>query len=614
MTINENGAAVKPASGHTWPELTGVMPRRGTRGIGMEAACWEAEHGNTVVAMQPLDQTDGEKKPMEKWKTLGYRTPEQIRSTDAFKRRCGVAILTGPSGKVVIDTDGKAGPRSLARIRGERRLPRTRKLATPGGTHRIFKDDGVEYKTQAGQMGEGIDVRGRGGLELVYDPGQPGRHYTDLHEPVSVPRWFRPKIPKADEPALSNGHKASLDIAALVADGIPPGQHDETMMRLAMKLNANELLDREQWPLLAQGILQRSGEGIDASGRGRGRFGADRIMGWWDSASGKLDDGEPVFTVRPMSDVFEEVCEDIGPDMIAPVSGITAVIGESNVGKSPLCYYILLMRVRAGQSVGIYETEMGARRIQKKLRELGATDEELGQILNFGDWGVKDRDLITNAAALTREVRGRRLRTFLLDSQIGLISASGISENDASAVRNWVNQVAGSMVAAGISVIIIDHTGLGDDSRGRGTSDKKPSCDFAVVMKEVRTGRVGVSGEYTLECTKDRSARFIGSRMKLYHLAEEDGSFTYKPDGWDDELDFSGARSIRESAGTTQQKIVAAMRVAPGDLPRDFTLAEAVAETGLEEKIIKSAMSRGETRKIPLFEHVERGLWRVVAR
>jgi Bifunctional DNA primase/polymerase, N-terminal len=599
MSLRGKVAAVEPGD-LSWPALTGVKPRRGGHGIGEAVACWEAEQGNTVVAMVLLAQSGGEKKPIEKWKTLGFRSPEEIRESGIFRQRCGVAILTGPSKKVVVDTDGKAGPKSMASVRGERTLPRTRTLVTPNGRHRIYNDDGVDYKTQAGQMGNGIDVRGRGGLELVYDPGQPGRHYTDLHEPVSVPRWLRPKIPKADEPAP--GNRRGLDVGELVANRIPPGKHDDTMLRLAMKLCANELIDRKDWPLLAQGILARSGEGTDADGRPREKFSGDRIMGWWDSAVAELElgNGEARFTIRPMSDVFEEVCEDIGPDLIAPVSGITAVIGESNVGKSPLCYYILLMRVRAGQTVGIYETEMGAYRIQKKLRELGAKDEELSALLNFGDWGDKGRDLITDAAALTREAVGVGCKTFLLDSQIGLISSSGISENDSSAVRNWSNRVCGSLASAGVGVIIIDHTGLGDDSRGRGTSDKKPSCDFAVVMKEIACGRVGVSGTYSLECTKDRSARFIGMRMPLHHIAQDDGSrsFTYKPDGWED------AELKVVSVNHTQDILVAEMC----EIARPVPIRLLADRKSLDYEAVRSALRRGETGSDAVFIKVGK-LW-----
>jgi Bifunctional DNA primase/polymerase, N-terminal len=615
-------ALVGADHGNSWPELLGVTARHGSRGMAEKVAVWAAEEGYVVLAMMPIDEArrkieraqatgdkpPSEKQPVEKWKDLGYRTAGEIRQSGAFRRRCGVAILTGPSGKVVLDTDGTAGTQSLARLRAERTLPKTRRLATHNGIHRIYEDGGVEYKTQAGQLGEGIDVRGRGGIEVIYDPSQPERHFTDLRAPVPVPRWLAPKIPKADEPARLDGQAVKLNLDGLVANGIPPGQHDETMMRLAMKLAANETIDRASWPLLAGGILERSGEGVDADGRARERFSAGRIMGWWDSAIAKLDagEGEPSFTVRPMSDEFEEVSEDIGPDTIAPVSGITAVIGESNVGKSPLCYWILLERVRAGSVCGIYETEMGAFRIQKKLRELGASDEELSRILNFGDWGDKDRDLMADGAALCREARARGVGTFLLDSQIGLISASGISENDASAVRAWVNSVAGSLVAGGVSVLLIDHVGLGDDGRGRGTSDKKPACDFAVVMREVVTGRVGVSGEYTLQCTKDRSARFIGARMDLHHVADSDGGFTYKPDGWGD--DFSSIVPAR--AGSTQQQIVAAV----GDLTRVFRVSDAVAETGLTKRQVEQAITRGRKGSRPVFEQVGRGLFRVTTR
>lgn len=276
--------------GLSWPELTGVRPRAGSRGIGLEVACWLAEMGFTVLAMVPVNETaTGDKIPMEKWAALAFRSPEEIRKSPVFKRRCGVAILTGKSGLVVIDLDGPEGEQAWRAVCAGCKIPQTMVIRTKHGRHLIFRSSGTAYKTQAGEIAPGIDVRGRGGVELVYDPGQPERHPTRICEPRELPEWLAHKVPKAGDPAP--GGRTALDVAKLITDGIPPGRHDDTMTRLAMKICASELADRDSWHLLAQGILARSAEGTDAAGRPRDWFSQERIMGWWDSAARKLAQG-----------------------------------------------------------------------------------------------------------------------------------------------------------------------------------------------------------------------------------------------------------------------------------------------------------------------------------
>ena len=247
----------------------------------------------TVVAMVPLDQVrePGTKPALEKWSRLGYRSPEEIRASGRFRRRCGVAILTGPSGLVDYDVDGAAGLMSWARLRKGQKLPRTWTLQTSRGKHRFFRDGGVAYKTQAGEIADGIDVRGRGGLAVIYDPTQPERHPLNVVEPVMVPGWLAARTPLAgSRGGNGNGNGNDPPLGELARKGIPPGKHDDTMTRMAVKYAASgDGWTRGEWLLHARGVLARSGEGADANGKPRERFSDERILGWWDSAIAYLE-------------------------------------------------------------------------------------------------------------------------------------------------------------------------------------------------------------------------------------------------------------------------------------------------------------------------------------
>jgi Bifunctional DNA primase/polymerase, N-terminal/AAA domain/FaeA-like protein len=172
-----------------------------------DMAAWAASQGWTVVKIIP-----GSKKAAEKWRDLGYRDPDEIRR--AWGRgKFSVGILTGPSNLVCDDLDvddegNPAGDWALADLATDagKVLPRTFTLATPsGGTQLIWaQPNGREYKTCSGQVGDHIDVRGHGGLFVLYDPTRPNRVITDDRPPAPMPRWLSELHP---EPGSSpNGH------------------------------------------------------------------------------------------------------------------------------------------------------------------------------------------------------------------------------------------------------------------------------------------------------------------------------------------------------------------------------------------------------------------------
>lgn len=307
MSIADNHRVQVEASpqGLTWEEVTGVRPRLGSWRLPEAVACWAADQGYTVLVMMPVNDAlrmieearnnpvpgkwvPSEKQPLEKWTELEFRSADEIRASGEFRKRCGVAILTEKSGLVVIDLDSESGEAWLRKLARGREF-QARILGTHKGRHLIFLDGGVAYKNQARQVAPGVDIRGRGGIELIYDPTQPGRHPLDLTEPGELPSWLAEHIPLADEPYNGNGNGNHPPLNELARDGIPPGQHDDIMLRLAMKRAASGEWTREEWLADAYGILNRSGEGVDENGNSRERFSNERILGWWDSAVKKLE-------------------------------------------------------------------------------------------------------------------------------------------------------------------------------------------------------------------------------------------------------------------------------------------------------------------------------------
>jgi len=272
----------------SWPALTGKRELRGSTGIGLSVACWISETLEfAVVPMWPIAKMEGRKVPLEKWKELDYRTPLEIRRDSKFRMKCGVAVLAGKSGLVVIDIDSES---SWDEFVGMQDMPRTMELSTHSGRQLIFRDDtGITFKTQGGQLARGVDVRGRGGLFVVYDPGQPERHFTDLTSPAELPGWLRAAIPLAGTRGHRKGNappRKKVDVEAIVR-GIPPGQHHDRLNALALALVNRGGISDQAWYDLATSVLANSREGTDGKGNARDPFSDAEIMDFLHTAQAK---------------------------------------------------------------------------------------------------------------------------------------------------------------------------------------------------------------------------------------------------------------------------------------------------------------------------------------
>jgi len=156
----------------------------------------------------------GEDGPLVKWvhgPTPATIDEGQIRRWWRRWPNARVGVATGPaSGIVVIDLDTKNGVDGImafARlVAANGPVPLGPRVRSPsGGLHLYFRHPGHKIKTSAGQLGEGIDVRGDGGF--IVAPGTilpDGRQYR-LARPVDalpdLPAWLNalasPAAPRA---------------------------------------------------------------------------------------------------------------------------------------------------------------------------------------------------------------------------------------------------------------------------------------------------------------------------------------------------------------------------------------------------------------------------------
>jgi hypothetical protein len=208
--------------------------------------------------------------------------------------------------------------------------------------------------------------------------------------------------------------------------------------------------------------------------------------------------------------------------------GVHRISGPPGAGKTRVAYWEIIQRVSSGQKWAVLDAEMGQVRYKQAMKQLGATDDIMGDIyyMDALEGGVPD--ILEHGRALTRLLQNGGYHGILYDSQITFLGASGVSENDAHEVRNWTVAVSGMPC-----VIILDHTGHMNESRGRGTSDKAAGCDVDLVLKPIRPFSIELSGSISLTVNKDRSGTmavdsFIDIGIECLGLGDMD----FKPGEW----------------------------------------------------------------------------------
>ena len=177
--------------------------------------------------------------------------------------RRGIALATGePSGVWVLDLDGEKGKCSFLALQEDQgRIPNTVASRTGGGGfHLLFRMPGNrEVKNSAGQVGDGIDVRGTGGYVILPPSGHvSGRRYAWLRgrspgeiAVADAPAWLLDLVapPQGDRPAA--GRKAPpLDEIIPGPNDRGGGRRNQTLASLAGSLRRRGLVEEEILPAL----------------------------------------------------------------------------------------------------------------------------------------------------------------------------------------------------------------------------------------------------------------------------------------------------------------------------------------------------------------------------
>ncbi|MBI4490645.1 MAG: bifunctional DNA primase/polymerase, partial [Deltaproteobacteria bacterium] len=207
----------------------------------LNAAFSYLKHGFSVIPIQGR-----EKKPLIAWEDYQGQQARQdeIRAWWTKWPNANVGIVTGAfSGLVVIDIDSVEAKDKLKGLLSDYDLSAVPRSRTGKGWQLFFKHPGTPIQNRAGVL-PGLDVRGDGGYVVAPPSIHPkGKTYT-WEVPINSEL---PKLPFELFKLIScpvasgeHGYRERFNTAQALA-GVPEGQRDETLFKLACKLRSADV-------------------------------------------------------------------------------------------------------------------------------------------------------------------------------------------------------------------------------------------------------------------------------------------------------------------------------------------------------------------------------------
>lgn len=205
------------------------------------------------LGYRPFPINPKTKASLVKWKEYQERppTPDEIEQWWDQWPKAAVGIVTGhPGGVCALDIDKLPKDGKPKQIPNpwpgdpDKELPTGCVLQTPSGAKQyLFASPEPPIANSAGKLAEGVDIRGRGGLTVVWGPGREVVYgsFAEVLE-TEAPGWLLEAIRGAERATKERvrTEKPGLDPATILA-GIPEGKRDDTLYRYACRLRAQGL-------------------------------------------------------------------------------------------------------------------------------------------------------------------------------------------------------------------------------------------------------------------------------------------------------------------------------------------------------------------------------------
>ena len=185
--------------------------------------------------------------------------------------------------------------------------------------------------------------------------------------------------------------------------------------------------------------------------------------------------------------------------------------GPQESAKTLAAYVVGLSVVRSGATVVLIDLEMGPWDAKTRLRELGATQDELAGFL----YVEPDTPMVDDAA---RNLIERAPGLAIVDAAAGAFQLEGYDDNARKDVERWAAKWVTPFWKAGIATIVLDHVTKNVEQRGNyaiGSERKVGGADVHLGFSVVTPIKRGSHGVYKITTHKDR-----GGCLKRGKLAE----------------------------------------------------------------------------------------------
>lgn len=174
--------------------------------------------------------------------------------------------------------------------------------------------------------------------------------------------------------------------------------------------------------------------------------------------------------------------------------------GPQESAKTLAAYAIGIEVIRQGGPIVIIDFEMGAWDARNRLRELGATPEEMGRIAYLEPHEPADDTRITRLADLQPTL-------VIVDAAAGAYDLQGLDDNKRGDVEKLARLYIRSFWRKGIATIMLDHVVKNAEGRGKyaiGSERKVGGADVHLGFETVLPIQRGARGVYRIVTHKDR--------------------------------------------------------------------------------------------------------------
>jgi GNAT superfamily N-acetyltransferase len=191
--------------------------------------------------------------------------------------------------------------------------------------------------------------------------------------------------------------------------------------------------------------------------------------------------------------------------------------GPQESAKTLAAYACTLEVVRTGATAAIIDFEMGRWDARDRLRDLGATQEELARILYIEPSEPADGERILRLVYARPEL-------VTIDAAAGAYDLQGLDDNKRLEVERFSAIYVREFWRHGIATLLLDHVVKNAENRGRytiGSERKVGGADVHLGFEAITPVRRGAVGLYKITTHKDRGGFLQRGRLADMHLSSD---------------------------------------------------------------------------------------------